>query len=146
MDSQSSTHAQVAEALGVSPARAAQLLQAASAKLREISERRIESQRPVASPRAARVRELEDDPPEWLVGAIGARPGRSKSSSGVILAWRRAALALDDYRRARGEQRSLRAVRREADSDTRQCHERAQRAVAHLRAERGRRHGRELER
>jgi hypothetical protein len=42
MRSQSATHEQVAEALGVSPQRIGQLLQAAGAKLREISERRIE--------------------------------------------------------------------------------------------------------
>jgi RNA polymerase sigma factor (sigma-70 family) len=144
MRSQSSTHVQVAEALGVAPQRISQLLQAASAQLREISERRIESDRPVASPRAARLRELEDDPPEWLVGAIGRRPGRSKSSSGVVLASRRAALALDDYQRARGNGRDIPAIGGEGDADTRQCHERAQRAIEHLRAERGRRHGRDL--
>ena len=33
----------------------------------------------MASPRAARLRELEDEPPEWLTNAIGTRPGRSKS-------------------------------------------------------------------
>jgi RNA polymerase sigma factor (sigma-70 family) len=56
MHSQASTHAQVAEVLGVSPRRISQLMQAASAKLRELSERRIENDRPVASPRAARLR------------------------------------------------------------------------------------------
>ena len=53
------------------------------------------------SPRAARLHELEDRPPEWLRAAIGRRPGLAQDPR-AILAWRRAALALDDYRRDYG--------------------------------------------
>jgi hypothetical protein len=67
--------------------------------VRELTERRVERERPVASPRAARLRELEDEPPAWLTQAIGWPPGRNKSSSGAVLAWRRVALVIDDYRR-----------------------------------------------
>jgi RNA polymerase sigma factor (sigma-70 family) len=138
--SQSSTQAQVAEVLGVSTQRIDQLLRAAGLKLRDISERRIEDSRPVASPRAARLRELEDDPPKWLVEAIGTPPARSKSSSGVIVAWRRAALAVDDYRNARGSERAPTNAR--SALDLAETQERARRAVEHLRSERMRRHGR----
>ena len=48
----------------------------------------------MACPRAARLRELETDPPVWLVEAIGRVPGRGKNESGITLAWRRAALHL----------------------------------------------------
>jgi hypothetical protein len=89
-------------------------------KLRDVSERRIEALRPEASPRAARVRELEDHPPKWLTEAIGRAPGRNKSSSGVVLAWRRAALAIDDYRRAQGVERSGRGIDHRQTSPTRQ--------------------------
>jgi hypothetical protein len=88
---------------------------------------------------SARLRELEDDAPKWLTDAIGPRPGRSKSASGVVLAWRRAALAIDDYHAL---QQGRAQVRPEgAEVEALQCHERAQRAVEHLRAERQRRHG-----
>jgi hypothetical protein len=65
--------------------------QAAMEELRELPER------------AARLRELEDDPPDRLVKTIGTIPARSKSSSEAILAWRRAALAIDDCRRVEAE-------------------------------------------
>jgi hypothetical protein len=116
-------------------------LRAASLKLRDISERRIEDSRPVASPRAARLRELEDDPPKWLVEAIGKPPARTKSSSGVIVAWRRAALAVDDYRKARGSERAMESPEGAAP-DVAETHERARRAVEHLRSERMRVRGR----
>ena len=41
------------------------------------------------------LRELEDGPPEWLTSTVGKCPARS---AGVVLAWRRAALAIEDYR------------------------------------------------
>ena len=90
--------ADVAEAMGLSRQRVAELLVNAALRVSQLNEERHEDERPVASPRAARLRELEDEPPVWLTNAIGMRPGRSKSSSGVVLAWRRAALVIDDYR------------------------------------------------
>lgn len=48
--------------------------------------------------RAERLRDLETQPPKWLVKAVGRPPGKS-GNLGALLAWRRAALALDDYRR-----------------------------------------------
>jgi hypothetical protein len=89
----------VADVMGLSRQRVAQLLVNASLRVSQLNEERHDDERPVASPRLARLRELEDASPVWLTSAIGTRPGRSKSSSGVVLAWRRATLAIDDYRR-----------------------------------------------
>ena len=89
---------EVAEVMGIRPDQVDRLLRAAAIQLAEVNENRHDRERPVASPRAARLRELEDDPPEWLTSAIGRCPSRSKSSAGVVLAWRRAALAIEDYR------------------------------------------------
>ena len=110
---------EVAEIPGVTTARVNYLLRRASEKLDEMATRRSEQDRPVAlgdlddllvgdrepaSPRAARLRELEDDPPKWLMEAIGRAPSRNKTSAYAVLAWRRAALAIDDYRRDHGWQ------------------------------------------
>jgi hypothetical protein len=54
-----------------------------------------------ASPRAARLFELEEKPPKWLEAAIGRRPALTHEPR-AVLAWRRAALAIDDYRRVHG--------------------------------------------
>jgi hypothetical protein len=45
--------------------------------------------------------ELEEKPPKWLVSAVGRRPALTGDSR-AVLAWRRAALAIDDYRRVHG--------------------------------------------
>jgi hypothetical protein len=47
------------------------------------------------SPRAVRLRELESSPPKWLVSSIGRPPGLHVGMGG-LLAWRRAALAVED--------------------------------------------------
>jgi hypothetical protein len=53
-------------------------------------------------PRARRLRELESNPPAWLRAAIGRSPGMNRSAEALLL-WRRAALAIDDYRREHAE-------------------------------------------
>jgi len=98
VNSQVWKQAEAAEILGVSRQRVAQLLVEAALEVAALNEKRHAEQRPVASPRSARLRELETRPPAWLTAAIGTLPARSKSSAGVVLAWRRAALAIDDYR------------------------------------------------
>src|SRR4051794_38167726 len=40
--------------------------------------------------------------PGWLIEAIGRLPTRGTNASATVLAWRRAALAIDDYRRGHG--------------------------------------------
>jgi hypothetical protein len=96
VNSQSSKHRDVAEVMGISRSRVAQLLQQVTVRMQERAEIRTELERPVANPRAARLREFETDPPAWLVEAIGRVPTFNKSSSKAVLAWRRAALAIDD--------------------------------------------------
>jgi DNA-directed RNA polymerase specialized sigma24 family protein len=141
--SQVSTQREVAEIMGLSRQRVAYLLTQAHMRVAELNEERHNSERPVASPRAARLRELEDDPPAWLKNAIGTRPGRSKSSSGVVLAWRRAALVLDDYRRASGNRSATDAIGAiPIDPAARRAYQRAERAIKEVADERWRRgHG-----
>src|SRR5215217_792750 len=89
--SQVRRHRDVGEILEIPETRVGYLLASAGAALGDAAERRAERERPLASPRAARLRELEDAPPEWLVEAVGRPPARGKNASASILAWRRAA-------------------------------------------------------
>jgi hypothetical protein len=88
--------------MGISRQRVAHLLVEAAMRVADLNEQRHDLERPVASPRAARLRELEEVPPDWLRNSIGVCPRRTKSDSGTILAWRRSTLAIDDYRVAHG--------------------------------------------
>jgi hypothetical protein len=134
--------ADVADVMGISRQRVGTLLVEAALKVAALNEERHDKERPVASPRAARLRELEDAPPVRLTNAIETRPGRSKSASGVVLAWRRAALAIDDYRRGYCHHSSTDAIGRiPLEPAARRCHERAGRAIGDVEAERERRSG-----
>jgi DNA-directed RNA polymerase specialized sigma24 family protein len=75
--SQVSYQREVAEIMGVNTARIGQLLQNVGVALQELAERRIEADRPVASPRAARLRELQDS----LSWTAGLRPSADHVSS-----------------------------------------------------------------
>jgi DNA-directed RNA polymerase specialized sigma24 family protein len=133
-------HADVAEAMGLSRQRVAELLVKAALRVSQLNEERHGDERPVASPRAARLRELEDEPPAWLTSAIGMRPARSKSASGVVLAWRRAALVIDDYRRAYSHDSPTDAIgSTPIEPEARREHQRAERAIAEVAHERLRR-------
>lgn len=133
---------EVAEVMGIQPDQVERLLSAAAIHVAQLNEQRHNRERPVASPRAARLRELEDEPPEWLWRAIGHCPHRSKSSAGVILAWRRAALAIEDYRRATGYANSHEAIGFvPRDHQKKRAYIQAERAILRVTAERERRHG-----
>jgi RNA polymerase sigma factor (sigma-70 family) len=69
----------------------------ANAALRD----RLTDQERPQSLRAQRLANLERDAPLWLIECIGSppRPNRRIGGEGALLAWRRAALAIDDYRR-----------------------------------------------
>ena len=96
----------------------------------------------MASPRAARLRELEQHPPEWLSTVIGTCPTRLKSSAGVILAWRRAALAIEDYGRITGYENSNEAIAFvPRDHRHKRAYIAAERAILRVGAERERRKG-----
>ena len=101
-----------------------------------------EEERPVASPRAARLRELEESPPEWLTNAIGRRPGRTKSDSSIVLAWRRAAMVIDDFRQSHGWGSRTDAIGAiPIDQVARRRYQRAERAIADVAEARDRRKG-----
>jgi DNA-directed RNA polymerase specialized sigma24 family protein len=74
------------------------LLAEANTALRREQARSAAADRASALPRAARLDELERRPPRWLLNAIGRRPSLVGDWARVV-AWRRAALTIDDYRR-----------------------------------------------
>jgi len=132
---------EVAEVMGIRPDQVERLLRAAAVQLAEVNENRHDRERPVASPRAARLRELQDDPPEWLTSTIGRCPARSKSSAGVMLAWRRAALAIEDYRTTSCHDSPTEAIGlAPSEPAARRSYVRAQRAIGEVSNERERRH------
>ncbi len=141
-------HQDVADVLGVSRQRVAQLVHLSAAHLLRLTEKRAAAERPVASPRLARLRELEEFSPAWLIDTIGQPPNPGKSAAGVSLAWRRATLAIDDHRRLMGHA-SLRDALGPVPSEpaARRSYARAQRAIEQVTCERERRHrGRAIER
>lgn len=91
-------YADIAECLNITEARVNKLLVRADARIRDLEERDLAPR----SVRAARLQQLEGDPPPYLLSAIG-RPPRSDPRRGgehALLEWRRIALAVDDYRAA----------------------------------------------
>ena len=90
---------EIAEMRGLTWTRVNHVLAEANAALREYQVR-TEAVRVDMTPRAMRLDELDQDTPPWLRRAIGKRP--STQSERAVLAWRRAALMVDDYRREYG--------------------------------------------
>ena len=91
---------EIAEMRGLTWTRVNHLLAEANKALRE-EQGRVAKPPFQGSPRAARLDELEREPPQWLQRAIGRRPPVTWDRP-AVLAWRRAALTLDDYRRQYG--------------------------------------------
>ena len=91
------TYAEIATRMGLGHARVNALITEANAAIRRENGRVAPEQQP-RTDRAERLRDLETQPPKWLVKALGRAPGKAVKP-GALLAWRRAALALDDYRR-----------------------------------------------
>jgi RNA polymerase sigma factor (sigma-70 family) len=98
-------HREISEVTGDSMTRVNVLVRRVNDKLSDLHEDRLR-QRPPVSTRAGRLRELEQEQPEWLTDRIGPLPGHKRGNfageSVKRRAWRRAALALDDYRAALG--------------------------------------------
>jgi hypothetical protein len=91
---------EIAEMRGLTYTRVNRILTEANATLREQQARSAAAR--IGGPRrAARLDELELDPPKWLRRAIGRLPS-VVSEPRAVLAWRRAALTIDDYRRQYG--------------------------------------------
>ncbi|MDA0161333.1 hypothetical protein OM076_13730 [Solirubrobacter ginsenosidimutans] len=138
------THPEIATLTGESEVRVDRLLVRAQEEIREIliEQRRADGQ---SSPRAERLWELEREPPPWLVDRIGS-PRRPSHKHGVETerrSWRRAALALDDYREAVGpEQFAALSAEAPPEPTVRQLHARVVRALAEHSAVRSRGHER----
>jgi len=99
-------------------------------------------------PRAKRLQELENAPPHWLTAEIG-RPPRSHNRrvayANRLLAWRRAALAIDDYRAVTHVDAGGGGLgQRPSDPDQRRAFDLAQRAVDGFNAARTTTKAREL--
>jgi DNA-directed RNA polymerase specialized sigma24 family protein len=133
-------HTEISEITGDSPGRVGQLMTRANVCIHEVLAERSHQAEP-GSPRAERLWELEREQPEWLTARIGRVPRSSRSSkvqTAQRRAWRRAALALDDYRSAIGPQRFSEAAEvAPADPDLRRQYELARRAVELLAHSRG---------
>ena len=140
-------HREIGEITGDSPLRVAQLISRANVEIHEVLAERSQAVEPM-SPRAERLWELEHDEPRWLTERIGRVPRATRNSAGETKArraWRRAALALDDYRTAIGPRRFGEfAEVPPTDPDLRRSYEAARRAVAYLAHARGRPIGRGL--
>jgi DNA-directed RNA polymerase specialized sigma24 family protein len=95
------SYQEIGEMRGLSYTRVNRMVAEANAVLRE-EQGREAVVHVHASPRAALLFELEDKPPKWLQSAIGRRPALTGDPR-AVLAWRRAALAIDDYRRVHGQ-------------------------------------------
>jgi hypothetical protein len=93
-------YGELASRLGVSDTRINRLPSRASARMREMDIRELD----VTSPRGQRLREVEDDPPPYVVSAIGRPPRADPKRGGQELRrdWRRLVLAIEDYRAANG--------------------------------------------
>jgi DNA-directed RNA polymerase specialized sigma24 family protein len=97
-------------------------------------------------PKARRLRELETNPPGWLKAAIGRAPGRNRSAEAALL-WRRAALAIDDYRREHGPHLKDEPLGdRPIEPRAARSYDLADRAIARVREARERSQSRSLER
>jgi DNA-directed RNA polymerase specialized sigma24 family protein len=95
---------QIAEVTGDSLTRVHHLATRADGAISEMLMQR-RNERAALPPRAARLWELEQDPPEWLLAKIGPLPKALRKVAGRPLQqrqWRRAAIALDDYRQLTG--------------------------------------------
>jgi RNA polymerase sigma factor (sigma-70 family) len=95
-------YSEIGELTGDSPTRVNQLVTRANHRIHEILAAETSRTLP---PRAQRLRDLEENPPAWLTAEIGQVPrsqDRRASIATRLLNWRRAALALDDYRKLTG--------------------------------------------
>jgi RNA polymerase sigma factor (sigma-70 family) len=129
--SQVDTQQEVADRVGLSFGRVSVLL-AKVARLVDARSNRIEKPDPALPPRAARLRELETDPPLWLTNAIG-RSGADRSPSALVLAWRRTALLIDDYRQRSGHRSAIDAIGpAPIDREARYAHRHAERAIQEI--------------
>jgi RNA polymerase sigma factor (sigma-70 family) len=134
---------EIAEALGLSYTRVNALLAEGHAHVRgDVHAREATWSQ---HPRVARLQQLEEAPPQWLTNLLGKVPGSHRSAA--LLAWRRAALAVEDYRVELGAQRLEDGLgTRPSRPDAARRYDRATDTIAHLQQSRQLEHGRSLER
>jgi DNA-directed RNA polymerase specialized sigma24 family protein len=133
-------HTEIGEITGDSPRRVGQLISRANVLIQDVLDERSHQAEP-GSPRAERLWELEHEQPSWLTAQIGRVPRSGRRWKFQTLqrrAWRRAALALDDYRTAIGPRRFNEAAEvPPADPGLRRQYELARGAVEALAHARG---------
>jgi DNA-directed RNA polymerase specialized sigma24 family protein len=123
------TYVEIGKRLGLGHTRVNALIVEANAAIRK-EHNRVGPDLQPRSDRATRMRELEAQPRKWLVNVIGRMP-RDIERPHAMLAWRRAALAIDDYRRDHGtEFRDDGLGRRPADPSAGRAYDLACRAAA----------------
>jgi DNA-directed RNA polymerase specialized sigma24 family protein len=132
-------HREIGDVTGDSVTRVGQLVARANFGVADIRANRTQADAP-RPPRAQNLRELEHDPPTWLVERIGGTPQSLRKRSQHAQqwrAWRRAALALDDYRRHAGDEAVREGFPRPpSDPEGRRLHARAVQAIDALEHER----------
>ena len=128
-------YSEIGEMTGDSATRVHQLVKRANARIDDILETR-RSEQP-QSPRAGLLQELEQQPPAWLTDKIGKMPGHVRADPGESAArraWRRAALALNDFLQAAGTEALAKFDSAEPSNPAlKALHGRASRAVEELR-------------
>ena len=103
---------EIGEITGDSRTRISQLVRRANEHIRE-AVRELDASEVELPPRAERLRDFEASPPRWLVREIGRPPhgrGGRRGHATRLLDWRRAALAVDDYRQMTGFDSQVRAL------------------------------------
>jgi hypothetical protein len=116
------------------------LIRRANEHIREALDELEASELP-SVPRAERLRELESAPPQWLRQEIGRPPrgrGGREGPATRLLNWRRAALAIEDYRALTGYDSDVLALgARPAEDQLARAFDAATRAVDTVLHERG---------
>jgi len=125
-------YSEIQEITGDSRTRVSQLIRRANEHIRDAL-RELEAAEVANPPRAERLRELETAPPEWLKHEIG-RPPRGKGGrtghATRLLDWRRAALAIEDYRLLAGYDSEVRGLGiRPSEEPLSRAFDRARRAI-----------------
>ena len=125
-------YSEIQEITGDSRTRVSQLIRRANEHIREALQELEAADVPVP-PRAERLRELEASPPEWLRQEIGRPPrgrGGRRGHATRLLDWRRAALAIEDYRVLTGYDSEIRALGiRPSEEPLAQAFDTAKRAI-----------------
>jgi DNA-directed RNA polymerase specialized sigma24 family protein len=110
-------YSELAEHFGVGSARVNFLLTQAKIRMREMDLRELEP----TSPRGRRLREIENEPPQYIVAAIGRRPAGNpkRGEQAVLREWKRLVLEIEDYRKANGITDRVLPLGRESDEPQR---------------------------